>query len=393
MNDWVGQEEQYGFGVYAGRGLDLVRGKGAMVEDAAGRTYLDCVGGHGAAAVGHANPAVAEAVSRQANTLISCPGAFANDQRSRLMFRLADLAPGDLNRVFFCNSGTEAVEAALKFARFATGRTGFVAARGGFHGRTFGAMSATFTPAYRRDFEPLVPGFSFAAYNDLASLAGEMDNDTAAVLLEVIQGEGGVVPGTRDFLRGARELCDRHGALLILDEVQTGVCRTGPIFACQDVGVVPDIICLAKALAGGLPLGAVICRDGLEPPVGRHGSTFGGNPLSCAAALATLDFIEENGLPGRSREMGLYLMDKLHSLENPWVRDIRGRGLMVGMEGRGRVAPVLRALLNVGVLALPAGRMVLRFLPPLTITHQEIDQVVSRVGEVLASVACAGDLK
>jgi acetylornithine/LysW-gamma-L-lysine aminotransferase len=393
MSSRVRQEERFGFGVQASRGLELVRGRGATVWDSDGNSYLDCVGGHGTAAVGHANEAVADAVSRQAATLISCPGAFANDQRARLMARLAESAPGNLNRVFFCNSGTEAVEGALKFARFATGRTNFVAARGGFHGRTFGAMSATFTPAYRRDFEPLVPGFAFAGYNDLESLGAEVDDETAAVILEVIQGEGGVVPGTREFLQGARELCDRHGALLILDEVQTGVCRTGPMFACEEVSVVPDLICLAKALAGGLPLGAVICREDLDPPVGRHGSTFGGNPLSCAAALATLDFIDENDLSGRSRDLGLHLVDGLRALDLSWARDIRGRGLMVGMEGKGRVAPVLKALQDVGVLALPAGRKVLRFLPPLTITRAEIDRVVSGVAEALASVACAGDLK
>jgi acetylornithine/LysW-gamma-L-lysine aminotransferase len=254
-------------------------------------------------------------------------------------------------------------------------------------------MSATFTPAYRRDFEPLVPGFGFVKYNDLESLRAEVNHETAAVILEVIQGEGGVVPGTGEFLQGARELCDRHGALLILDEVQTGVCRTGPMFACEGVPVVPDLICLAKALAGGLPMGAVICREDLEPPVGRHGSTFGGNPLSCAAALATLDFIAENDLPGRSRDLGLHLMDGLRAQDLPWALDIRGRGLMVGMEGKGRVAPVLKALQDVGVLALPAGRKVLRFLPPLTITRLELDQVVAAVSEVLATVACASDLK
>ena len=293
-------ERTWGLEVYPKRDLTLVRGKGAEVWDDRGRRYLDCVAGIGVASVGHANPVVARAIADQARTLVTCPGIFYNDQRALLLEKLASIAPPGLTRAFLCNSGAEAVEAALKFARVATGRTGIVSAMRAFHGRTMGALSATFRKDYREPFAPLVPGFSFVPFNDAEKMRAAVGEDTAAVVLEPVQGEGGVRPAEAGYLRAVRALCDETGALLILDESQTGFCRTGRMFACERYGVEPDLLCLAKAIAGGVPMGAVLAGDRLPPLVGKHGTTFGGNPLACAAALAAIQFMEDERLADRA---------------------------------------------------------------------------------------------
>ena len=285
-------EDQYDSGLYGKRPVALVKGQGARLWDAEGKEYIDCIGGHGVANVGHSHPAIVRAISEQAQRLTVCPGGFYNDQRARLLNRLVRVAPEGLERAYLCNSGTEAVEAALKFARLTTSRTNIIAAMRGFHGRTFGALSATWRKPYRQPFEPLVPGFSFVPYNKLARLIAAVDQDTAAVILEVVQGEGGVIPGDGQYLRDAAALCRDRGALLIVDEVQTGYGRTGKMFACQHHDLTPDLLCLAKGMAGGLPMGAVLIGERVgELPAKVHGSTFGGNPLACAAALATLDVL------------------------------------------------------------------------------------------------------
>ena len=287
-------ESAHTSGVYPKRPLAIVRGQGARVWDAEGREYIDCAGGQGAANLGHAHPAILAAINRQASQLITCPEIFYNDRRAELLAALTGAAPEGMSRAFLCNSGTEAVEAAIKFARLSTGRAGIVAAVRGFHGRTMGALSATWNRDYRTPFEPLVPGFSHVPYNDLPALERAVTDQTAAVLLEVVQGEGGVHPGTPEFLHGAQALCRERGARLILDEVQTGYGRTGKLWACQHHGIAPDLLAAAKSMAGGLPMGACL----IGPAVGAlapmsHGSTFGGNPLACAAALAALDVMRD----------------------------------------------------------------------------------------------------
>jgi acetylornithine/LysW-gamma-L-lysine aminotransferase len=376
-------ENRHTSGVYSKRDIVIVRGQGALLYDDRGREYIDCVGGQGAANLGHAHPALAAALAQQAQTLISCPEMFYNDRRAELQARLASLAPG-LGRVFLCNSGTEAIEAAIKFARACTGRSGIVAAMRAFHGRTYGALSATWNKHYRQGVEPLVPGFSHVPYNNLEKLEAALGEGTAAVLLEVVQGEGGVYPGDSQFLMGAQELCRGRGALLILDEVQTGFGRTGRMFAYHHYGLQPDLLCLAKSIAGGIPMGATLIGERVgQIPVAVHGSTFGGNPLACAAALAALDLYEQENLPERAAELGAYLMEKLGELNSPLVREVRGLGLMVGIEIKQKVAPYLQALMERGVLALPAGLTVIRLLPPLVISRAQLDRVVSALGEVL----------
>lgn len=377
-------ENRYGAGVYAKQPVSIVRGQGASLFDAAGNEYIDCSSGHGVANLGHAHPKVAAAIAAQAATLITLFETFPNDQRAALMQKMASLVPG-LERVFFCNSGTEAVEAALKFARLSTGRTKIVAMMRAFHGRTFGSLSATFNKKYRDGFEPLVPGFSHVPYNKIEALASALDEGTAAVILEVVQGEGGVYPMDAEYLRAARRLCDERGALLIIDEVQTGFGRTGRMFAFQHYDILPDMLCVAKSLAGGVPMGAVLLGPAVQNLTpGAHASTFGGNPLACAAAVAALTAIEEEDLPRHAAEKGAYLMDKLRQIESPLIREVRGLGLMIGIELKQKVAPYLKALQERRILALNAGLTVIRLLPPLVITYEQLDRVVKALTDVLA---------
>ena len=378
-------ENQYASGVYAKRNITIVRGQGALLYDDQGTEYIDCVGGQGTANLGHAHPKIAQAISQQAQTLISCPELFYNDQRAMLMSRLGQLVLG-LERVFLCNSGTEAVEAALKFARFGTGRLKYIASMRGFHGRTMGALSATWEKKYRGPFEPLIQGFSHVPYNNLEALDGALDDQTAALILEVVQGEGGVYPGSAEYLHGAQRLCRERGALLIIDEVQTGFGRTGKLFAHQHYNLQPDLLCVAKSIAGGFPMGAVLFGQRvptLQP--GIHGSTFGGNPLACAAALAALDVQEHEHLPERAAEIGAYFKERLEEINSPLIREVRGLGLMLGIEIKQKVAPYLAALMERHVLALPAGLTVIRLLPPLVISREQIDRVVAVLREVLSA--------
>jgi acetylornithine/LysW-gamma-L-lysine aminotransferase len=383
----IALEDRHASGVYNKQPLVLVRGEGAHLWDAKGREYIDCVGGHGVANVGHAHPAVVRAVTEQAQRLLICPNGFYNDQRAQLLAELVRVAPPELERAFLCNSGTEAVEAALKFARLSTGRAKVVAAMRGFHGRTFGALSATWRKQYRQPFEPLVPGFEFVPYNRPARMEqalNEMGEEVAAVILEVVQGEGGVIPGEGEYLRGVQALCRERGVLFIVDEVQTGFGRTGKMFASQHHDLRPDLMCVAKSIAGGVPMGAVL----IGPQVGElprrvHGSTFGGNPLACAAALATIHVIEEEQLPQRAAELGARLLTGLEAIPSPRIRHVRGLGLMVGVELKSQSGPYLARLAEHGVLALAAGATVMRFLPPLVIGEREIDTVVERVAEIL----------
>ena len=379
----IAVEQQHTSGLYPKRPVAMVRGAGVYLYDAEGRAYLDCVGGQGAANLGHCHPTVVAAVQAQAATLLSCPEIFHNDVRAVYLTALAAALPFAA-RMFLCNSGAEAVEAGLKFARLLTGRPKIIAAKRGFHGRTFGALSATWEPKYREPFEPLVPAFAHVAYGDVAALAEAVDAQTAAVLLEPVQGEGGVRPAPAGYLAAARQICDEHGALLLVDEIQTGFGRTGRLFAIEHEGVTPDLLLLAKSIAAGLPMGAVAIHERHGPlPGGAHGSTFGGNPLLCAAALAALHVYQAEGLPQQAAEKGAWLMGRLRELQLPAVREVRGLGLLVGLELKTRVQPTLQALLERGVIALPAGPTVLRLLPPLIITYTELEQVVAAIEAVL----------
>jgi predicted acetylornithine/succinylornithine family transaminase/N-acetyl-ornithine/N-acetyl-lysine deacetylase len=396
MNAIIELENMYTSGVYSKRPVAIVRGSGALVWDVEGGEYIDCTAGYGVANIGHARPEIAAAIAAQAQRLITCSEIFYNDVRSHLLERLAHLVPGGLDHIFLCNSGTETVEGALKFARIATGRSHIVAMLRGFHGRTMGALSTTWDPHYREPFSPLIPGVKHIRYNDLASANAAIDEETAAVIIELVQGEGGVHVACEEYIHGLVTLCRERGALLIVDEVQTGFGRTGRLFACQHFDVQPDILCLAKSLAGGIPMGAIclgqrVIESG-QITRGIHGSSFGGNPLACAAAVVSLDILEREALPERARELGEYALQRLQRIQSRLIQDVRGKGLLIGIELNKRVQPYLERLSERGVLALQAGSNVIRLLPPLVITQQQLDRVLDVVEEVLLEVSSSKPL-
>ena len=376
------------------RELVLTKGRGAWVEDRDGKRYLDFGAGIGVHGLGHGDRGVLAAIRNQAARLVHASNLYHTEPAAALAERLTTLAFP--SRAFFCNSGTEAVEAALKFARKigrSQGRSELVAFERSFHGRTLGALSLTWTPKYREPFEPLVPGVRFCAFGDLEAAAAVIGPQTAAVFVEPVQGEGGVWPATPPFLQGLAGLCRERGALLVADEVQCGLGRTGRLFAYQHAGITPDLLTLAKPLGGGLPIGAVLLREELAPgiAVGDHGSTFGGSPVACAAALAVLDHLTRPGfldaVERRARQLrkGLLALARTHAQ----IADVRGSGLMLGVEFRGGVAPVVRALEGRGVLATRAGERVLRLLPPLVIKPAEIRSFLTSLDAVLGEGAGA----
>lgn len=369
--------------LYAKRDVALVRGAGTTLWDSDGKEYLDCMSAYGVAILGHAHPAVTEAITRQAATLTTCHQSFYNDQRARYLKLLMSQAPEGITRAFFCNSGTESVEAALKFARAVTGRQHFVSTRKAYHGRTMGSLAVTGDNKYREAYAPMYGNVTHVPYGEPDSLAAVTD-ETAALILEPIQGEGGINPAPEGYLAAAREACDAHGALLIFDEVQTAF-RTGALFAGPSASVTPDIIAISKAIANGLPMGMTLMTEavaGAVPP-GTHGNTFGGNPMVCAAAHATLSTILDNDLFAHSKTVGAHFVAALKALNHPMIRDVRGRGLMIGVELKTRVTPVLRKLQEGGVLALPAGNLIIRFLPPLILSEAEADRAVAALGIAL----------
>ena len=300
------------------------------------------------------------------------------------MEKLINLAPKNLTKAYLSNSGTEAIEAAIKFARFTTKKTDFISAMKGFHGRTLGALSATYKKEYREDFEPLIPGFSFVPYNNFEKMKEAIREKTAGIILEPIQGEGGINVADKEYMQNVQKLCNENNIMFIVDEIQTAFCRTGKMFASEHFDLSPDMITVAKSIAGGIPMGAVLCSEKVSVPVGgKHGTTFGGNPLVCAAAIASLDFMIDNDLCKQSIEKGNYFVNKLKPNELSKVREIRNLGLMVGIELKEKVQPLLQELMANKIIALPAGTTVLRLLPPLVISYEDLDTVAEKLNELL----------
>ncbi|TFH02649.1 MAG: acetylornithine/succinylornithine family transaminase [Calditrichales bacterium] len=377
-------EDRFSLPLFRRRGISLVKGKNAHVWDESGKEYIDCTSGHGVAGIGHANPAIIRALTEQAGEIMTCTGSFYHPLRAAYIERLVSIAPKNLKSVFLCNSGTESIEAALKFARISSGKKEFIAAVNGFHGRTMGALSATWNPAYRDDFNPLVPGFQFVDYNDIQSFKNAVNAETAAVILEIVQGEGGVRLADGAYLRQVQDICRQKGVLLIVDEVQTGFGRTGRMFACEHHQIEPDLLCLSKSIAGGFPMGAVLCSDKIIVAYGKHGSTFGGNPLACAVSLATINYIIENDLPIAAGRKGKHLVDSFKRSELSIVNEVRHLGLMIGIALDRPAQPYIDELQKEGVLVIPAGADVIRLLPPLTIDNSDIDIVVDKLHTVLS---------
>ncbi len=382
-------ESQLTSGVYGKREVCFVRGNDIRLWDDTGKEYLDFGTGISVANVGHCHPKLVAAINEQTSTLLTAPELGFNDRRAQLLARLRAVTPNSINRFFLCNSGTEAVEGCIKFAHYSTKRPKFVAAMRGFHGRTLGSLGATHNKKYREPFNDLTPAFTHIPFNNVDKLSATVDQDTAAVIIELVQGEGGVRVADPDFVSAARKVCDENGALLIVDEVQTGFGRTGRMFACEHFDVQPDLMSLGKAIAGGVPMGAIGIGDAVcELKPGVHGSTFGGNPLACAAALAVLDILESENLVTRAAEMGDYFVSQLKTIASNEIREIRQLGLMIGVELKSRVTPILQQLMESGFLVLNAGPTVVRFLPPLTLQKEHVDLVVKNFAHCLLNITC-----
>jgi len=383
----IDTEEKLMANVYAKRPIVITKGKGALVWDINGKEYIDCTGSYGVCIVGHSHPKIVEAIKKQAETLISCHGTFYNDARSEFLQKITQIAPKGLDKIFLSNSGSEAIECAIKLARKFSGKPEIIAVMGAFHGKTMGALSATWDKKYREPFKPLVPEFKHVPPDNLEKVKEAITEKTAAILVEPIRGESGIRVPPNGYLQGLRKICDEKNILLILDEVQTGFGRTGKLFACEHWGVIPDIICLAKSVAGGLPIGITIAKKDIMSSlkIGEHSSTFGGSPLVCAAACAAIDVLIEEKLPERAATLGRYFKEKLEELQTRYriIREVRGLGLMLGVELRFDVLNIILESMNKGVLILDAGRNVLRFLPPLVIEKEHIDRVISTLDIIL----------
>ncbi len=373
--------DKYIFNTYTRQPIAIKKACGAVVTDVNGKEYIDCVAGIAVNNVGHCHPAVVEAINKQAEQLIHVSNLYYTEQQALLAEQLINLT--GMDRVFFCNSGAEAVEGALKLARKATGKKEFIAAEHAFHGRTRGALSVTHKEKYRKPFEPLAPAV-FVPYNDADAVREAITEDTAGVILEAVQGEAGVIIPNDEYLSEVREICDETNALMILDEVQTGFGRTGKWFAREHSGIKPDIMTLAKAMGGGFPMGAMLAHEDVAANFGRgdHASTFGGNALSCAAALANIEVIKKEKLVERSSELGAYLMKKLKGLNRDYVKEVRGKGLMVGMELSIKCEDLVSRARERGVLINCTSDSVLRFVPPLTITREQLDKAVGALDEI-----------
>ncbi len=378
---------------YWKRPLTITDGKEAVLIDSDGKEYIDCTGNYGVAVVGHCHPKVVEAISTQSEKLISCHGTFYNPARSEFLEKIVSITPNGLDTVFLSNSGAESIEVALKLARKNTGKKEIIAMMGGFHGKTMGALSATWNRKYRTPFEPLVPKIRHVPYGRIERVRDAVNEDTAAIIFEPIQGESGINIPSEDFVPSLRELCDEKEVLLIADEIQTGLGRTGKLFACEHYNVVPDIMCLAKALAGGLPMGATISSKETMSSlgVGEHSSTFGGNPVSCAAASAVIDVLTQENLPERAARLGTSLLKALKKMENDYriVRESRGLGLMIGVELRFDILNILLGAIEKGILFLDAGRNVVRLLPPLVISDEQVITVASVLDGLLGEEEAA----
>lgn len=365
------------------RPVTLVKGKGSKVWDSQGKEYIDCSCGYGVALLGHCHPRVVEAIKRQSERLITCHGSFYNDAREECLSKLCKIKPDGTDKVFLSNSGAESVETAIKLVRRYTKKRGIVAMVNSFHGKTMGALSLTWNAKYREPFMPLLDGVKFAPYGKIDKLRPLVDDDVGAIFVEPVQGEGGIIIPPPEYLKEVRELCDERGILMVLDEVQSGFGRTGRIWAHQHFGVRPDILCSSKALGGGFPIGATFARGDIMDSLkrGEHSNTFGGNPLACAACSGAIDALLEDGLVENARAMGEILKKGFSQVESKLIREVRGLGLMMGIDMRFEVMGIILRSLEKGVIILEAGKTVVRLLPPLVITKEEVERVVSVVGE------------
>lgn len=376
-------EKEFIMQTYSRSPIVIECGKGCYVFDKSGKKYLDLVGGLATCSIGHGNKNVAKSVCEQSKKLLNATNLYYTEPQVILAKKLVEMS--GLGKCFFCNSGAEANEAAIKLARKYTGKTDIISTKNAFHGRTLGALSATWKEKFRKKFEPVVPGFVFVDYNDIKSVGGAITGKTAAVIVEPIQGESGIIAPASDYLVKLKKLCEDKNILLIIDEVQTGNGRTGKFFAYQHDNITPDIVTLAKGLANGIPIGVAIAKKGVDFDKSDHGSTFGGNSLSCAAANATIDFILEKKLMENASKQGNYFMKKLNELKknHSIIKEVRGKGLIIGVELNSEGKGIVSKCMEKGLLINCASDNVLRFLPPLIITKKEIGNAIKILSSVL----------
>ena len=381
-------EDQFMGNIYQRFPVTVERGLGAYVWDVDGKEYLDCTGGYGVALVGHCNPRVVRALKTQLEKIITVHSSLYNKTREEFLKNLIKIAPKNLSQVYLNNSGTEAVEAAIKFARKFTGKKGMIAMNGSYHGKSFGSLSVTFNPKYRKSFEPLVESVSFSPFGDIDALRSTINSETALVILEPIQGESGIHVAPDGFLQEVRKLCNEKGAVLIFDEIQSGLGRTGKMWASQHWETIPDIMCLAKGIAGGVPMGATLVRPDILASInkGEQSSTFGGNPLSCAAGTATIQALTEDGLVESATKMGKIFLEGLERLKEKHriIREIRGKGLMIGVEMKFDVKNILFDGIANNLLLLYSGKNILRLLPPLVISESDINKALETLDVILS---------
>ena len=380
-------EDEFMGNLYQRFPVTVEKGLGSHVWDVDGKEYIDCMGGYGVAIVGHRNERVVNALKSQLEKIITVHSSLYNKTREEFLKTLIGVAPHGLTQVHLNNSGAESVEAAIKFARKFTGKKGMVAMNGSYHGKSMGALSLTFNPKYRKMFQPLVEKTTFAKFGDIESLRETVDDDTGFVILEPIQGESGIHVAPDGFLQEVRKLCDDKGILLVFDEIQSGLGRTGRMWASEHWNTTPDILCIAKGIAGGVPMGATLVKPEILAVMGKgeHSSTFGGNPLSCAAGTATLQALTQDGLIENAEKMGRRLREGLERLKEKHkiIREIRGKGLMIGVELKFQVKDILLDGIKNGVLILYSGRNILRFLPPLVISEEDITIVLETLDILL----------
>lgn len=381
-------EDEFMGNLYQRFPVTIEKGLGSHVWDVNGKEYIDCMGGYGVALVGHRNERVVNAIKSQLEKIITVHSSLYNKTREEFLETLISIAPKELSQVHLNNSGTEAVEAAIKFARKFTGKKGMIAMTGSYHGKSMGSLSLTFNPKYRKMFQPLVEKVSFAKFGDIESLHSEINDDIGFVIMEPIQGESGINVAPDGFLQDVRSLCDEKGILLIFDEIQSGLGRTGRMWASEHWNTTPDIMCLAKGMAGGMPMGATLVKPEILSVMskGEHSSTFGGNPLSCAAGIAAIQALTQDGLVENAKKMGERLKEGLENLkeDHKIIREVRGKGLMIGAELKFEVKDILMDGMKNGLLLLYSGRNILRFLPPLVISDKDITKVLETLDLLLS---------
>lgn len=390
-------EDNYLGNLYQRFPINISKGKGAIVWDVLGNEYIDCMGGYGVALIGHCNDRVVNAIKNQSEKLITCHMSIYNNVRLEFLEKMSKISPKKLSKIFFSNSGAESTEAALKFSRKFTGKSGIIAMSGGYHGKTFGALSVTHNEKYRKSFQPLLEGVKFVPYSNPSKIEESLDDSIGTVIIEPIQGETGIIVPSEGVLQQIRKICDQNNLVLIFDEIQTGLGRTGRMWAGEHWSTTPDIMCLAKGIAGGLPMGLTLCKPEIldAMKVGEHSSTFAGNPLSCSAGIATIDSIIEEKLVENAVKVGNVFKNGLFQLKENHriVRDVRGLGLMLALELRFDIKDILFDGIKEGLLMLYSGRNIIRLLPPLVLDEVKVAKTLSIMDKLLTKEEERRDVK